>query len=69
MGFKNFGDMIKSWGIKSDSAITVHTWETGYDPNTEYAIFVQSWDKADTYAPCDTIMVTTKRWVVRARPK
>lgn len=61
MGFKNFGDMIKSWGINSESAITVHTWETGYDPNTEYAIFVQSWDKADTYAPCDTIMVTTKK--------
>lgn len=61
MGFKNFGDMIKSWGIKSDSAITVNTWETGYDPNTEYSIFVQSWDVNDTYAPCDTIDLVTKK--------
>ena len=57
MGFKNFGDLVKAWGVKDKSSFT---WKD-LEPNTEYEVFVQAWDKENTYADCDTLSVTTKK--------
>ena len=59
MGFKNFGEMVKRWGIQAGKDEIGHTWN-GQTPNTEYEIFVQAWDVNGTFADCDTIKVKTK---------
>lgn len=57
MGFKNFGDLVKSWGVKN---VETYTWRD-LEPNTDYEVFVQAWDKENTYADCDTLKVKTKK--------
>lgn len=59
MGFNNFGDLIKSWGVKY-TAEGSFTW-TDMEPNTEYEVFIQTWDENETYADVDTILVTTAK--------
>lgn len=57
MGFKNFSDMVKGWGVINEKT---YTWKD-MEPDTEYDVFVQAWDKENTYADCDTIKVTTQK--------
>ena len=59
MGFKNFGDLVKGWGIQGGKDEIGYTWKD-MTPNTEYEVFVQAWDVNGTYADCDTVKVTTK---------
>ena len=59
MGFKNFGDLVKGWGIQGGKDEIGHTWKN-MDPNTDYDVFVQAWDVNGTYADCDTVKVRTK---------
>ena len=59
MGFKNFGDLVKRWGIQGAKDEIGYTWKK-MTPNTTYDVFVQAWDVNGTYADCDTIKVTTK---------
>lgn len=58
MGFRNFGDLVKAWGVNKTGSSSF-TWED-MEPGEEYQIFVQAWDKADTYADTDTLLLTTK---------
>lgn len=57
MGLKNFGDLVKSWGVKNPETFT---WKD-MEPNTDYEVFVQAWDKDDTYADCDTLKLKTQK--------
>ena len=59
MGFNNFGDLVKSWGVNY-TADESFTWN-GMDPNTEYEVFIQAWDENGTYADVDIVLVTTKK--------
>ncbi|EJX04601.1 fibronectin type III domain protein [gut metagenome] len=58
MGVSNFSELIKSWGIPSDTARSV-TWKN-FAPNTDYEVFLQAWDTLGVFLPCDTIPVRTK---------
>lgn len=58
MGFQSFSDMIKSWG-QNETGPSTFTWND-MEPGTDYEVFVQAWDVQDTYADCDTLLVTTK---------
>lgn len=61
MGFKNFGDLVKSWGFQSNNAVdTTFTW-TGMTPGTDYEVFVQGWDVNGTYMDVDTINISTTK--------
>lgn len=57
MGLHNFGDLVKAWGFQ-DSTENTRVWKD-MDPNAEYEVFIQAWDEAGTYAPCDTIRLKT----------
>lgn len=57
MGLKNFGDLVKSWGVQNPETFTWNDME----PNTDYEVFVQAWDKENTYADCDTLKVKTEK--------
>lgn len=60
MGFTNIGQMVKGWGINFNGNGTYsHTWED-LDPNTEYEIYVQAWDKNDTFAPLQIVNAKTE---------
>ncbi|MBE6304834.1 MAG: hypothetical protein E7082_02775 [Bacteroidales bacterium] len=47
-GYNNFGQMIEQWGVKYETT-KEHTW-TSMQPNTEYEVFIQTWDVNDTMA-------------------
>lgn len=59
MGLSNMGDMIKRWGVPRTGE-GEHEW-TGMEPNTKYEIYIQAWDKAETYADMVIVPVTTKK--------
>lgn len=60
MGFSNFGEMVKQWGIQHKTETATDTWKD-QDPGTEYQVFVQAWDANGTFADCDTLLVTTAK--------
>lgn len=57
-GFSNIGDMVKAWGAKFMVAGDF-TWKD-MSPGTEYTIYAQAWDVADTYADLNSIDISTK---------
>lgn len=59
MGFKNHGDMVKQFGANLTEEGDF-TWED-MNPNTDYRVYVQPLDAADTYAPIQTLDVTTAK--------
>ena len=58
MNVDNFGELIKAWGVPSDTVRTV-TWDD-FAPSTDYEVFLQAWDTLGVFLPCDTIAVRTK---------
>lgn len=59
MGFTNIGDMVKGWGANFNGNGTYSYEWTDLDPNTEYEIYVQAWDKKDNYATLQIVNVQT----------
>ncbi|MDQ9787952.1 hypothetical protein RFZ51_07445, partial [Acinetobacter baumannii] len=53
MNVDNFGELIKAWGVPSDTVRTV-TWDD-FAPSTDYEVFLQAWDTLGVFLPCDTI--------------
>lgn len=48
MGLASISDMIKSWGFKASGKTETFSW-TEMIPNTKYEVWVQGWDKNDSY--------------------
>lgn len=48
-GWGNISDMLTDWGLEF-TGTTTHQW-TDKTPNTEYEVYVQSWDVEGTVAP------------------
>lgn len=57
MGFTNFGQMIKAWGIERSGTDTVE-W-TSMDPNTKYEIFIVCSDANGNLAPHQVFGIST----------
>ncbi len=58
-GFANMGEMIKAWGVENGGNDTsTHTWKD-LNPNTEYEIYIQAWDKNGTFAPMKIVETAT----------
>lgn len=58
MGFANFSDMIRSWGIEKQGPME-NTWKD-MAPNTEYEVFVAMTDANGNFAPYERYTATTE---------
>lgn len=58
MGFNNFSDMIRRWGIEKQGPME-NTW-TDMAPNTEYEVFVAMTDANGNFAPYEVYTATTE---------
>lgn len=60
-GLSNIGDLVKMWGGNEvGHAKKSNTWKD-LDPNTDYDLLCQVWDKNGTYAPLVTCETSTLR--------
>lgn len=58
-GFNNVGDMVKTWGGNEiGHSKKTNTWKD-LEPNTEYDLLCQVWDKNGTYAPLVILETST----------
>lgn len=58
-GFSNIEEMVKMWGVYvPHDEESEHTWKD-LEPNKEYEIYVQVWDKKDVAAPIQIFEATT----------
>lgn len=58
MGFANFSDMIRRWGIEKQGPME-NTWKD-MAPNTEYEVFVAMTDANGNFAPYERYIATTE---------